>query len=250
MNNIALPKKIQFKEGDEANNGQVIVEPCFPGYGTTLGNALRRVLLSSLSGAAPIGVKIKGTDHEFSALKHLKEDVLQFVMNIKKLRMKVFTDEVVKLQLTVHGEKEVKASDIKANSDVEIANPDLVLGKVTDMAGSLEVEIHVAKGMGYETVDARLNEDKEIGYISLDSIYTPVLSVGLDIDNVRVGKMSNWEKLILNIKTDGTVTVKEAFDTSVGILIEQFTALTNLENNDKKETKEEEVETEEEGKQE
>lgn len=227
MNNIALPKKIQFQEGQEANRGCIIIEPCFPGYGTTLGNALRRVLLSSLSGAAPIGVKIKGADHEFSSLKHLKEDILQLVMNIKKLRLKVFTDEVEKLQLTVHGQKEIKASDIAANSNVEIVNTDMVLGKVTDMAGGLDMEIYVKKGMGYETIDGRIVENKEIGYISIDSIFTPVLSVGLSVDDVRVGKMSNWEKLTLDIKTDGTITVEEAFKTAVNILISQFNALIN-----------------------
>jgi len=222
---IALPQKIKFQKGKEDNQGEIIIEPCYPGYGITLGNAIRRVLLSSLPGAAPIGVKIKGVDHEFMTLPHLKEDVLEFILNLKMLKLKVFGDEPVKLELEVHGKKEIKASDIKKNSSVEIVNGDLVLGTITDMAGKLEAEIIVDNGMGYQSVESREGKSKELGYIEMDSIFSPVISVGINIENIRVGKMTNWEKLVLDIKTDGTITPEEAFNSSVDILVEQFNAL-------------------------
>lgn len=226
MQKIALAKKVYFEEGDEANRGKMIIEPCFPGYGITLGNALRRVMLSSLPGAAPIGIKIKGVDHEFMTLPHLKEDILEFIMNLKELRLKMHTDEPVKLELKIHGEKEITAGDIKSDSNVEIINKDLVLGHITDMAGSMEAEITVQKGMGYEMIENREEATtKEIGYIDIDAIYSPVLLAGIKVDNVRVGKMTNWEKIVLDIKTDGTINPETAFADSVKILIDQFGAL-------------------------
>ncbi|MBU2007649.1 DNA-directed RNA polymerase subunit alpha [Patescibacteria group bacterium] len=225
MEKIALPQKIEFVKGSKANNKQIIIEPCYPGYGTTIGNALRRVLLSSLPGAAVIGVKIKGADHEFMTLPHVKEDVLELILNLKKLRLKVFSDEVVKLELDARGEKEVKASDIKKNSLVQIANPDLILGHITDMAGSLSMEIFVSQGVGYITVESREGAKNEIGYIEMDSIFSPIFSVSVNIENVRIGKMTNWDKLILNLTTDGTITPEDAFHKSVEILINQFDAL-------------------------
>ena len=225
MQIIAMPGKVEFVNGAEPNHQQVIIEPCYPGYGTTIGNALRRVLLSSLPGAAVVGVKIKGADHEFAVLPHVKEDVLELILNLKKLRLKIFSDEAVKLELDARGEKEVKASDIKKSSLVEIANPDLVLGHITDMAGSLIMEISVAKGLGYITVESRESDKHEIGYIEMDSIFSPILSVGIAVENARVGKMTNWDKLILDIVTDGTITPEEAFNQAVKILINQFNAL-------------------------
>ena len=224
---IALPKKVEFQKGKDANEGAIIIEPCYPGYGITLGNSLRRVMLSSLSGAAPVGVKIKGVDHEFMNLPHLKEDILEFIMNLKQLRLRVHTDETEKIELAVHGKKTIKASDIKKNSNVEIINSDLVLGEITDMAGSLEAEIFVRQGMGYETLESREEKSSEIGYIEMDSIFSPVYNVGIKVENVRVGKMTNWEKLILDVKTDGTIVPEEAFKKSVEILIDQFNALIN-----------------------
>lgn len=227
MSTVALPKKIDVQTGDNPNQAKIIIEPCFPGYGVTIGNSLRRVLLSSLPGAAVIGVKIQGVSHEFMALPHLKEDILEFILNLKQLRLKVFTDEVEKLELEIHGKKEIKAADIKKNSNIEIVNPDLVIGNIVDMAGSLNAEIFVSKGMGYEMIENREKKEKEIGYIEMDSIFSPIVSVGVNLENVRVGKQTNYDKLILDIKTDGTITPKEAFEKSVKILIEQFDSLLN-----------------------
>ncbi|MDD5071370.1 MAG: DNA-directed RNA polymerase subunit alpha [Patescibacteria group bacterium] len=229
MQNIALPKKIDFKDGEKPNQGTVAIEPCYPGYGMTIGSCLRRILLSSLPGAAVIGVKIKGADHEFMALPHIKEDVLQIVLNLKKLRLKVFSEEEVKLELSAHGKKEVKAGDIAKNSQVEIKNPDLVLAHITDMAGSLNMEIYASQGRGYRPVENIESENKEIGYIEMDSIFSPVLSVSIKVENTRVGKMTNWDKLLLDITTDGTITSREAFEQSVAILIQQFNSLLNKE---------------------
>lgn len=222
MQNIALPKKINFQAGAEPNEGVISVEPLFPGYGMTLGNSLRRVLLSSLPGAAVIGVKFKGASHEFMALPQVKEDVLEMILNLKQLRLKVFTEEEVKLELKVKGKKAVKASDISKNSQVEIKNPDLVIAHITDEAGSLDVEITVREGRGYKMAEGARKDNREIGYIEIDSIFSPVTLVSINVENTRVGKMTNWDKLSLNIKTDGTIGVEEAFNEAVKILVEQY----------------------------
>ena len=140
--------------------------------------------------------------------------------------MKIHTDEVVRLELDAHGEKEVKASDIKKNADVEIINPDLTIAHITDMAGKLKMEIFVTRGMGYEMVENRENRKKEIGYIEIDSIFSPVRVVGLNVENTRVGKMTNWDKLTLDITTNGVISPEQAFNEAVKILINQFDALT------------------------
>ncbi len=225
MEKIALAKKIEFQAGVEADSGKVVVEPLFPGYGMTLGNSLRRVLLSSLPGAAVVGVKIKGASHEFMAIPNVKEDVLEIILNLKQLRLKIFTEEEVKLELSVSGKKTVKASDISLNSEVEIVNKDLVLANITDPAGNLQMEIFVKSGRGYQLSEANKKEAKEIGYMEIDSIFSPVLGVSLNVENVRVGKMTNWDRLVIQIKTDGTIDFSEAFNQSVDILIEQFNAL-------------------------
>jgi DNA-directed RNA polymerase subunit alpha len=225
MQNIANPKKIDFKMVGNSNEGVITIEPLFPGYGMTLGNSLRRVLLSSLPGAAVIGVKIKGASHEFMALPHIKEDVLELILNLKQLRFKVFTEEEVRLELKVKGKKIVTASEITKNSQVEIKNPELVLANITDEAGSLDAEILVKGGRGYKMAEGSKKENKEIGFIEIDSIFSPVTLVSIKVDNARVGKMTNWDKLILDVKTDGTVSPEEAFNEAVKILVEQFNAL-------------------------
>lgn len=225
MENIALPQKIEFLKGEEKNQGKIVIDPCYPGYGTTLGNALRRVMLSSLPGAGVVGVKIEGISHEFMTLPHIKEDILEIILNLKQLRLKVFSDEIVKLNLEVHGEKVVKASDITKDSQVEIVNPELVIAHITDMAGKMNIEIYVSQGRGYETIESRNEKKHEIGYIEMDTIFSPILSVSMNIENVRVGKMTNWDKLVLDVLTDGSITAAEAFYASANVLIEQFNSL-------------------------
>lgn len=225
MQNIALPKKIEFKPAGNPHEGIITVEPLFPGYGMTLGNSLRRVLLSSLPGAAVIGVKIKGASHEFMALPHIKEDVLELILNFKQLRLKIFTEEEVRLELKIKGKKTVTAGDIAKNSQVEIKNPDLVIGHITDESGSLEAEIFVKEGRGYKMSEGAKKENREIGYIEIDSVFSPVIVVSISVENTRVGKMTNWDKLILDVKTDGTITPEVAFNEAVEVLVNQYSAL-------------------------
>jgi DNA-directed RNA polymerase subunit alpha len=251
MQNIALAKKITYKEGEVENEGIVTIEPLFPGYGMTLGNSLRRVLLSSLPGAAVVGVKIKGASHEFMSIPKIKEDVLEMVLNIKQLRVKTHSEEEVKLELKVKGKKKVTAKDIEKNAEVEIMNPELYLAEITEASGELEMEIFVRPGLGYSLAEGTKNKNREIGFIELDSIYSPVTLVSIEVENTRVGKMTNWDKLNLQIKTDGTVNPEDAFYKAVDILVAQFSALTpnsetpvEIEEN-KKEEKEEDVEEKE-----
>jgi len=225
MQNIANPKKIDFKTTANDNSGIITIEPLFPGYGMTLGNSLRRVLLSSLPGAAVTGVKIKGASHEFMALSGIKEDVLEMILNFKQLRLKMFTDEDVRLSLKVKGKKVVTAGDIAKNSEVEIVNPDLIIAHITDEAGSLDAEIIVKSGRGYKMVEGSKRENKEIGFIEVDSVFSPVVNVSIKVENTRVGKMTNWDKLILDVKTDGTISPETAFNESIKILVDQFSAL-------------------------
>lgn len=241
MENIAKPNKINYEAGKEPNQGTITVEPFYPGYGMTLGNSLRRVLLSSLPGAAVIGVKIKGADHEFTSIPYVKEDVLEIILNLKKLSLKIIgkEEEDIKLELDVTGKKEVKAKDIKKNSKVEIVNPDLVLANITDVAGNLKMEITVSSGRGYKSVEQKKSDKQDIGFIEMDAVFSPVVSVGIDVENVRVGKMTNWDKLILDITTDGTLEPKEVFERSVKILVEQFNSLLDLDKKGKEEKKEE-----------
>lgn len=244
MDNIAKPNKIEFKKGASANESFVFIEPFYPGYGMTVGNSLRRVLLSSLMGTAVVAVKIKGAAHEFSTIPHIKEDVLEIILNLKKLKVRMFEDAEVRLELDVHGKKEVKASDIKKDSRIEIANPDMVIANITDMAGNLSMEIVIGKGRGYRPVEALKEKTSEIGMIDMDAVFSPVLAVGLNIDNVRVGDMTNWDKLSLRIETDGTITPEEAFKSAVAVMVEQFSSLDpdkieKAEEEDKKEDKKE-----------
>lgn len=222
MQNIPLAKKVTFTDGVSENESIITIEPLFPGYGMTLGNSLRRVLLSSLPGAAVVGVKIKGASHEFMALPNVKEDVLEILLNIKQLRVKMFDEEEVKLELNIKGKKVVTAADIKADSRVEIKNPDLVLAEITNASGSLDLEIFIQKGLGYRMTEGDNKANREIGYIEIDSVFSPVSLVSINVENTRVGKMTNWDKIKLTVQTDGTITVKEAFELSVEILAEQF----------------------------
>ncbi len=247
MAQIATPNKINFKKGDNLNQSIVTIEPCYPGYGMTIGNALRRVLLSSLPGTAVIGIKIEGATHEFANLPYVKEDVLEMILNLKQLKVKILDTEAeeIKLELDITGKKEVKASDITKNSQVEIVNQDLLIANVTDMAGSLKMEITVAKGRGYRPVEAITEKKGDIGYIDMDSVFSPVLACGFNVENVRVGKMTNWDKVIMEITTDGTMTPEESYDQAVVILKEQFGALSDAEAPAEKEEKEEKEETKE-----
>ncbi len=229
MEKLLVPSKISYEESENKNKATLIIEPCYFGYGTTLGNALRRVLLSSLPGAAVTAVKIAGVDQEFSAIENVKEDVLQICLKLKELRLKVYSTEPVKLKLKVKGASKVTGADFEKNSEVEIVNPDLVITEITDKKGELDMEITVQQGRGYWPTEERSKEDIEIGTILLDSIFTPVRKVGYKVLATRVGEITNYDKLEMEIETDGTMSPQEAIEQASKLLIDHFSLLTSKE---------------------
>jgi len=225
MESILLPSTIKFEPGARPNEGVLVVEPCFHGYGTTLGNALRRVMLSSLPGSAVTAVKIKGGTHEFQAIPNVKEDMLEIILNLKGLRLKCFSEEPVKLSLKVKGSRVVTAGDLDANADVQIVNPEMKIATITDDGGTFELELTVGRGRGYIPTEQRTGEINDIGTIAIDALYSPVRNVGYRVENTRVGEITNYDKLVMNIETDGTITAEEAVKESAKILIDYFSIL-------------------------
>lgn len=201
-----------------------MVEPCFPGYGVTVGNALRRVLLSSLEGAAITAVKVKGVDHEFSAIPFVIEDAVQLILNLKKVRFRLHEEGPFKLNLNFTGEGEVTASHIETNASVEVVNPDHHIATVTGKNASLSLELTIERGYGYMPVEERESENP-VGTISIDAIFTPIRAVGYRVENVRVGQQTNYERLLLDIETDGSILAHEALSEASHILIEYFTSI-------------------------
>lgn len=227
-NLISLPNKIYFAK-EEKYRSQVIIEPLYPGYGVTIGNALRRVLLSSLPGAAVTAVKIKGADHEFSTVPNATEDVVDIILNLKQLRLRVNSDEPARLELKVKGQKTVTAADIKPDSRVEIINKDLVIATLDNKAAELAMEIIVEQGRGYVPVEMWESEKLEIGMTAVDAIFTPMRNVNFEVENVRVEKLTNYDKLTITMETDGTITGREALDIASQILVDHFALLKTME---------------------
>ncbi len=225
MENILLPSTIRFEQGERPNEGVLVVEPCFYGYGTTLGNALRRVLLSSLPGAAVTAVKMTGVSHEFQAVDGVKEDALEIILNLKSLRMRVFSEEPVVLKVSVKGVKTITAADIQPNADVEIVNPELLIATVTGEGKDFEMEITVRKGRGYQSTEERANEVNDLGTIGIDALFSPIRNVGYRVENTRVGDITNYDKLIMNIETDGTIAPEVATQQASKMLIDYFSIL-------------------------
>lgn len=228
MFELHLPKRVVFEPGKKPTEGQLVVEPCEAGFGTTLGNALRRVLLSSLSGAAVTDVKIGGAQHEFSTIPGVKEDVVEILLQVKQLRLKVFSDEPVRFSLRVKKEGKVTAGDIEKNASIEIANPGLHLATVTDAATEFTMEFIAQRGRGYDPVESRERPTPEIGLLAVDALYTPMRNVGFRVDNVRVGQMTNYDRLTMTIETDGTISGEDAVKQSAKILIDHFSLLASL----------------------
>jgi len=221
---IPLPKsfKISEKKDDYAS---FVIEGLYPGYGVTLGNALRRVLLSSLSGAAITEVKIKGVDHEFSTLSGILEDVITICLNLKLLRFKIYSDEPQRAILKIKGEKSISGKDFELPSQIELINPEQHIATLTDKKAYLEMEILVQKGIGYEPREMRDKDKLEIGQLSLDAAYTPMKRVSFDVENMRVGERTDFDRLILNIETDGTTDPEEALMVAIEILTEHFSLI-------------------------
>jgi DNA-directed RNA polymerase subunit alpha len=190
--------------------GKFEIEPLEPGFGTTLGNALRRVLLSTLKGAAVTSVSIEGVAHEFSSIPYVKEDVTEILLNLKGLNLVSFSDEPVHLTLDVTGPREVRASDIQVPSDVEIKNPDLYICTLDNRQGSLRMELTVEKGKGYVPAERNKKEGQPIGVIPIDAIFSPVVKANFLIEKTRVGQETDWDKLILEVWTDGTMAPDQA----------------------------------------
>jgi len=224
MENFLLPSKVEFAPLKEANTASVIITPCYHGYGTTLGNALRRVLLSSLPGAAVESFKIKGVNHEFSTVEGVKEDVVEIMLNLKELVVKVHSDDPVVLTLTKKGPGPVTAGDITPNSTVDVINTDLVIANLTSNK-TLDMEITVSHGRGYKPAEEKDRQSQDLGTIVIDSVYTPVRDVGYVVDFTRVGDITNYEKLTLNIETNGTITPEEAMQQATKILMDHFTII-------------------------
>jgi DNA-directed RNA polymerase subunit alpha len=183
------------------------------------------VFLSSLSGAAVTAVKIKGVLHEFSTIPNVKEDIVQIILALKTVHFKMYGQEEIRLSLQFSGAGEAKAKDISKNASVEILNPEVTVATLTSPEAELEMEIFLRQGRGYLSTEEREHEEKEIGKILVDALFSPVLNAGLRVENIRVGEMTNYERLILTVETNGIVTPQEAFKQSVEILIQKFKAL-------------------------
>lgn len=221
MQKITLPEKPIIIKND-GNFAVFEIRACYPGYGSTIGNALRRVLLSSLAGAAITSVKIAGVNHEFSTIPGVAEDVVEIILNLKKIKFKMHTNEPIKLNLKVSKEGEVKALDIKANSDIEIAEKDAYIATITDKRTVLDMEIKVEKGIGYMPIEQQDENKLEIGNVAIDAIFSPIKRVNYKVENMRVGKLTNYDKLIFEIETDGSITPEEAFKEATRLLVEHF----------------------------
>jgi len=206
-----------------ANYGKFDIEPLDPGFGTTLGNTLRRVLLSSLWGAAITSIQIDGVAHEFTAIPHVKEDVTEVILNLKKLRLKTFTEDPITLLLDVKGPTDVRASNIQATSDVDIVNPDLYICTLAGK-GHLRMELNVERGKGYVPAERNKREGQPIGVIPIDSIFSPVEKANFVVEKTRVGQSTDYDRLIIEVWTDGTMTPEEAVSHSA----ELFTQHLNL----------------------
>lgn len=206
-------------------SGTFIIEPLHTGYGMTLGNSLRRVLLSSIAGAAVTGFRIEGASHEFTTVKGVKEDVVAIMLNLKGIRFKVFNDKPQILRLTKKGKGLVKAKDLQLNADVEVVNPDHVICTIDDDKTSLTIELMVETGRGYRALDEQGVDKVVSDMIMLDALFTPVLRVRYKVENTRVGRVTNLDKLLLTIDTDGSIAPREAFEEAAAILINQYTAL-------------------------
>lgn len=225
--NFDMPHVECFEPIPDGAYGKFVVEPLERGYGTTLGNSLRRVLLSSLPGFAVTSVKIAGVQHEFTTIPGVKEDVTEIILNIKSIIPKLFCDGPKTVYIEASGEGTVTAGDIKADADVEIVNPDLVIATLGPDA-ALSMELVLEQGRGYVSAEKNKNPAMPIGTIPVDSIYTPVLKVNYTVENTRVGNQTDYDKLTVEVWTDDTISAKEAVSYAARILRDHFKVFTDL----------------------
>lgn len=219
--------KIEWVNKDGDSYGRFVVEPLERGYGTTLGNSLRRILLSSLPGAAVTSVKIEGVLHEFSTIPHVREETPEILLNLKALRMKIHSQEPQVLIVDVQGEGEVRAGDIKAPAEVEILNPDLVIATLEE-SGKLYMEITAQVGRGYVTAERNKFPNQPIGVIPVDSIFSPIRKVNFNIEDTRVGQITDYDRLTLDVWTDGSIRADEAISLGAKILSKHLSLFINL----------------------
>lgn len=227
MIEIEKPKIIVEEVNEEDNFGKFIVEPLERGYGITLGNSLRRVLLSSLPGYAVTSIKIDGVLHEFSTIPGVIEDTTEIILNLKELRVKIHDDQPKVVRLEVHEPKEVRAKDIQVPSDVEILNPEHYIATVSEN-GSLVMEITLGRGRGYVPAERNKGPEEIIGLIPVDSIFTPVKKVNYVVEHTRVGQFTDYDRLVLDLWTDGSINPVEALSLSAKILSAHLTLFVNL----------------------
>lgn len=221
---IILPSKPKIIS-ESGFTGVYEIDSLYPGYGHTLGNSLRRIILSSLPGAAITSVKVAGISHEFSVMEGVKEDVITILLNLKKVRIQMLTDEPQTLELKVKGVSEVTAGDIKAPGQVKILNPELVIAHLTDKSSELDVEIKVEKGLGFVSKETLQKDRVDIGTITIDAVFTPIKRVNYEVENMRVGDRTDFNRLKITIETDGTITANEALEKSIEIMINQLKAI-------------------------
>ena len=223
MKHQILSESVELKKISEKDNvGVFTVDGLYTGYGLTIGNSLRRVLLSSLPGAAVTQIKIKGVEHEFSTLPGMTEDIVEFTLNLKKIRFKMLTDEPQTIILKAHGEKEVTAGNIKTTAFIEVVNPELHLATLTKKNSELDMELIVEKGLGYVPAEHRQIERLPIGTVVLDAIFSPVKRVDFDVENMRVGERTDYNRIKLEIETDSTISPSAALHKATSILRDHF----------------------------
>lgn len=218
---IQLPEEPKIVLENE-NRAIFEISPLYPGYGTTLGNALRRILISSLEGAAVTSVKIRNVDHEFSTIPGILEDVIDIILNLKKVRFKSFKNEPETLILKFRGQGEITANDIETTADVEVINPDQHIATATEKKVELEIELVIERGIGYVPAEQRQKEKLSIGQIAIDGIFTPIKNVNFTVENVRLGQRTDYNKVLVDIETDGSISPQEALKKASQILIEHF----------------------------
>lgn len=220
---IVMPSKPRVVV-EEGNKGVFEIDGLYPGYGHTLGNSLRRIILSSLPGASITSIKIDGVSHEFQTLDGIKEDVIVMILNLKKTRFKMISDEPQVVTLSIKGPKEVTAADIKTGGQVEILNPELHIVEVTGKI-NLNIEMKIEKGLGFIAKEIFQKEKVDVGTIAVDAIFTPIRRVSYEVENMRVGDKTNHNRLRIAIETDGTFTPREALSQSIAIMINQLKAI-------------------------
>lgn len=222
--NVALPSKPRVIKEEEFS-GIFEIDGLYPGYGHTLGNSLRRIILSSLPGSAITQVKIEGVQHEFSTLEGVREDVITILLNLKRVRLLMHSEAPLTINLKVSGQKVITAGDITVPSQITILNPEQKIAEITDKSKTLEIECTIERGLGYVPREVHQKDKVDIGVIALDAVFTPVRRVNYEVENMRVGDRTDYNRLRVFIETDGTLTAREALENSIEIMIHQLKSI-------------------------